>query len=182
MTKPFVTQTNEASALGTSPFDQRRMQHSAYISCQHTIPAMKFIFFTLIVSLLVFSCKKDNIDVASFWQCHSSQNLDSAAISIKITGSWKWKTQYCFWIDKTTKADKKIKVPFNSNAIFTVVENSSIITQGNWRLKIVDIGSWRLDLTSPSIYLNGRILFCTKQILFNNSYIDGCDNLFEKAN
>ncbi len=143
---------------------------------------MKPIFFLLTVCSIFFSCKKDTLDISLFQQCHNSQSLDSTAISNNLAGSWIWTKQSCFWTGKTTTADKNIKVIFNSNATFSVLENSSILTQGNWGLKIIDSNMWGLDLTSPSEYLYGRILFCNNQILFNDSYRDGCDNLFTKSN
>ncbi len=143
---------------------------------------MRHIFLSLTICFILFSCKKDILDINSFWQCNSSQNLDSTAISNKIVGSWTWAKQSCFWTGKTKTADKKIKVTFNSNATFTILKNSSIITQGNWKLNTIDSNMWGLDLTPSSDYLYGRILFCNDQVLFNDSYRDGCDNLFEKVN
>ncbi len=143
---------------------------------------MKYLFFSIAVCLITLACKKDSFDIASFWQCNSSQNLDSTVISNKIAGSWKWTKQSCFSTGKTMRADKDIKVTFNTNGTFAVLENSTIITQGNWTLRVVDSNMWGLDLTAPSTYLSGRILFCNSQVLFNDSYIDGCDNLFEKVN
>ena len=39
--------------------------------------------------------------------------------------------------------------------------------------------SWGLDTQSE--YLFGRILFCDNQVLDNDSYRDGCDNLFTRS-
>ncbi len=144
---------------------------------------MRYFFFISISALLFFSCKKNELDVAEIWQCNNVQQLDSAAIIVKIAGSWKWTKQDCFWTSKTTKADKDTKATFNPNGSFTVTENSSIITQGNWGIKRIDNNnSWGLNLSSASTYLYGLILFCDNQLLFNNSVVDGCDNLFEKTN
>lgn len=143
---------------------------------------MRPILIILIICLGLISCKKDTLDINSFWQCHNSQNLDSSSISNKLAGSWTWAKQSCFWSGKTTNAKKNIKITFNLTGTFSVSENSNLITQGNWKLKIVDSNMWGLDLTSPNDYLYGRILFCDNQVLFNNSYIDGCDNLFLKSN
>jgi len=82
---------------------------------------------------------------------------------------------------KVVMADKKIKVTFNSNSTYTVLEDSSIVAQGNWNLKIVYANMWGLHLTSPNSYLYGFISFCNNQVLFSNSYLDGNDNLFKKA-
>jgi hypothetical protein len=144
--------------------------------------AMRYIVFLLAAPLLLLSCKKNELDIAEIWHCNNAQQLDSAAIIVKITGSWKWTKQSCFWTSKTTKADKDTKVTFNPNASFTVTENSSIITQGNWGIKRIDNNNWGLNLSSASTYLYGLILFCDNQLLFNDSIIDGCDNLFEKTN
>ena len=140
---------------------------------------MKFYFLILIVCLITFSCKKAKKE--SIWECDSTQFLDSTAISNKIAGSWLWTKQLCGdGAGKIISANKNVKVNFYLNKTFTVMNNTSIITQGNWDLKIVDTNSWGLDLTSSSEYLYGRILFCNSQIMFNNRYIDGCDNVFVK--
>jgi hypothetical protein len=141
---------------------------------------MRPTLILMTICAVIISCKKEPLDINLFWQCNNSQNLDSASISNKLTGSWTWTKQSCFWSGKTTNADKNVKVIFNSNATFSVSENTNIVTHGSWKLTIVDSNMWGLDLTSPSDYLYGRIIFCENQVLFNNSYIDGCDNLFFK--
>ncbi len=142
---------------------------------------MKYLIFFLLVCSLSFSCKKD-MDLDSFWSCNSAQNLDSTAISNKIQGPWKWIKQACCGDSKFKPADKNIKVIFNPNSTFTVSENSTIVTQGNWRLVIVDATMWGLDLSSSNSYLYGRILFCDNKVLFNDSHLDGGDFVFEKTN
>ncbi len=144
--------------------------------------SMRLIIIILTLTLILNSCKKETINLNDFWQCNKSQNLDTTAIASKLTGSWTWKKQSCFWSGKTIRADKAVKVTFNSNRTFSLSENSIIVTQGIWKLKIVDSNMYGLDLTQPSEYLYGRILFCSDEVLFNDSYIDGCDNLFGKTN
>jgi hypothetical protein len=148
---------------------------------------MRPILLILTICLGLISCKKgasdiSSIDINSFWQCHSSQNLDSASITNKLAGSWIWTKQSCYISGMSVNAEKNIRIIFNLTGNFSVSENSNVITQGNWKLKIVDSNMWGLDLTFPSNYLYGRILLCNNQVLFNNSYIDGCDNLFVKSN
>lgn len=50
-----------------------------------------------------------------------------------------------------------------------VDENNIIIKQGTWKLKLVDINPWGLELSQSSEFLYGKILFCEEQVLFNNS-------------
>jgi hypothetical protein len=143
---------------------------------------MRLIIIILILTLILNSCKKETINLNEFWQCNKSQNLDTIAIANKLTGSWTWRKQSCSSSGKTILADKIVKVTFNSNRTFSLSENAIIVTQGNWKLKIVDSNIYGLDLTPQSEYLYGRILFCNDEVLFNDSYIDGCDNLFCKIN
>lgn len=143
---------------------------------------MRLIILLLIIFSELVSCKKEKLDINHFWQCSMSQNLDSEAISNKLVGSWTWTKQSCFWTNITKSADRNIKVSFNSNATFSVYENSNTLTQGTWKLKQVDGNFVGLDLSSASEYLYGRILFCNNQVLFNDSYRDGCDHLFIKIN
>ena len=140
---------------------------------------MRSVFLVLTIFTVILSCKKDSSENYSFGQCPNAQYLDSASTSTKLVGSWVWKKQACF-TSKAANADKNVIITFNANGTFTVSENGSIITAGSWKLEITDISSWGLNLTSPSNYLYGRIYFCEKQLLFNDSYRDGCDNLFVK--
>ena len=141
---------------------------------------MKISLFLLALTLF-FSCsKKDTIDVPAFWQCNKNQNLDSTAIANKLLGSWVWAKQSCWDDNKVRAADKNVIVNFNINGNFNKVENGTVITQGTWKLKIVDSNMYGLELTQPSQYLHGRILFCDNEVLFNDSYRDGCDNVFNK--
>jgi len=143
---------------------------------------MRLILLFLAIFAGLTSCKKDKLDINSFWQCNQSQNLDTTAISNKLSGSWTWTKQSCFGAGKVKAADRNIKVTFANNHTFSVTENSNFITQGTWKLTQVDGNSWGLDISSPSEFLYGRLLFCDNQVLFNDSYIDGCDNLFTKSN
>ena len=140
---------------------------------------MKNVLLLITICLIILSCKKNNDRV--LWECTNPGFSDSATISNKIIGSWLWTKQLCGdGAGSILIANKNIKITFNTNATFTVYENSTILTQGNWNLKTVDINAWGLHLTSPSEYLYGSILFCNNKIMFNGSYIDGCDNVFVK--
>jgi len=143
---------------------------------------LPFIFLNIIMSIILTSCKKETIDVNSFWNCNNSQGLDSLATANKLSSSWLWSKQYCDNGMGTKKADKNIKIIFNSIGTFSILENSISISQGTWKLKKVEDNLYALNLSQPSKYLYGRILFCDNQVLFSNSYLDGCDNLFTKSN
>ena len=124
------------------------------------------------------SCKKEKIDYEGLWDCHESQNYDSMKLASKLVGSWKWTTQYCYWDGMTIKADKDVKVTFTSAGTFSVIENSVVVAEGNWKPELVVNTSFYLDLDPFTEYLYGSIVLCDNEVLFYSSAVDGCDYLF----
>jgi hypothetical protein len=143
---------------------------------------MRIVLFCLAIVAGLTTCRKDKIDVNSFWECNQSQNLDSLAITGKLIGSWKWSKQACFWTGQTKSSNKNILATFKNDQTFSISGDTNTRSQGTWRIVKVDFSSWGLDLSSSSEYLYGHILFCGNQVLFNDSYRDGCDNLFVRRN
>jgi len=141
---------------------------------------MKTNILLLALCLLLFSCRKDASDQL-LWQCDNSQVLDSAATSTQIVGSWRLVQQRLGSSGEVVTTDKSVIVTFNSDSTFTVLENSSVTTQGHWGLYKFSSNSWALDLTAASPYLYGIISFCDNKVLFTDSVVDGNDNLFEKT-
>jgi hypothetical protein len=139
----------------------------------------------LITSLVIFSCGKSKEPApAAFLKCHQSQRLDSAAIATKLVGQWSLSSRFCYKTTTVNPLAMLVKVDFTANGSFSVSEKGSVITQGNWKLKSLALGTdmWELELTFPSDFLQGRILFCKNEVLFNNTYIngEGCDAVFFK--
>ena len=141
---------------------------------------MRLSLIGLFIVATLASCKKEKLDINSYWVCNKSLNLDSVAISGKIIGLWVWTKQSCFEAGETKAANKNINVTFKPDHTFVVNENTNILSQGTWKLVLLDNNQWGFAVPSLSDYLYGRILFCGNEVLFNNSYIDGCDNLFTK--
>ena len=130
---------------------------------------------------ITFFLQKNASNEQLFSQCSSEDLLDSAAIAHNILGDWTLVKQR-LGRGKVVLADKKIKAIFNADSTYRVLENSSILTEGNWRLKKVLDNRWGLDCSTQNNYLNGFISFCNNQVSFNFGYLDGSDNLFVKSN
>lgn len=151
--------------------------HSLVQKLIHMRPA----FFLMLIVFLC-ACDKNKQGFNTFWRCGQTQFPDSTFISANLIGSWVWNQQYCFWTNDVKQANKYVKVTFNQDQTFSLKEGPNTVSQGTWKLILVDVNAWGLDLSSPVEYLDGRILFCKDQVLFNDSYIDGCDNKFNKSN
>jgi hypothetical protein len=142
------------------------------------------IFAFSILSVFIISCsKKDKleyIDYQQFRACSAPKKHDSTKLTIEIVGTWKWTTRASEMLG-ATKADKEIFLNLTPAGTFTVTENSVIITEGKWCIGIEDHFSYGLNLDKPSNYLSGIIYLCDNQVLFNDSYRDGSDNIFVRV-
>lgn len=140
---------------------------------------MKYFFVLLVVCTLPFSCKK-SIVTNQFLQCDKAQTFDSTITSGKLVGTWKLIKQRYGSNGKVAVPEEKVTVTFNSNATFKIWKNSTVMTEGNWRIKKLN-DKWALDMDPFNYYLDGVILFCNNQVVFSANFYDGNDNLYEKT-
>jgi hypothetical protein len=143
---------------------------------------LTLFYITIIIGLT--ACKKHQIlpgvYLADFIECNAAQNLDSTAISAKLIGTWTWKKQSIPSTNRFRHADKNIKVTFNSDSTFSVMENSTLLLQSTWKLVYYSANDYGLRTNEYSQYVGGEIYFCDNQLFFFASPVDGVDNLFER--
>lgn len=121
------------------------------------------------------------IDINDLWKCQEEQNAHSSQIVQNIEGTWVWQKVYCGWDTITTSADKQVVINFNDGGRYRVFENSTVSSEGEWTLvKEQQDGWWRIETEKPSTYVNGLILLCNDELVFYNSYVDGCDYYFTR--
>ena len=143
---------------------------------------LKNIVLFIMLFAFITACKKNKEQDNIFINCNKLQNLDSLTVGNKLLGTWLYTKKKCFDGSLTSTISQNIKVVFKTNRTYTVITNGTLVLTRNWSLKPVDITLWGLTLLDPDEYLNGGILFCGENLLFYNSFIDGCDNLFIKSN
>ena len=142
----------------------------------------KTLLILLVACSLMVSCTKNKIKRDDFFTCTKLQNLDSSTVGNKIIGAWLLTKQKCYWANETNLLIYNTKVTFNTDRTYFIKTNNIITVHGNWNLVPINVNNWSLNLTTQNEYLYGCILFCNNQLMFYNSYIDGCDNLFYKSN
>jgi hypothetical protein len=141
---------------------------------------MRSALLLLSTCLVFFSCRRgDDVDPNAFFNCHNTQNLDSAAIVTKLVGTWRLSSRFCISGHVPFPPPSGVSVNFDAGGGFKVFEFHAVVMQGAWKLKpALTSGLWQLDLSTPSNYLLGNILFCGNEVKFNNLVIAGCDNTF----
>lgn len=143
--------------------------------------------FTVVAAV---SCRKEKADrvdakptlgfnLQEVKKCHQQQNQAPSQITSRLEGTWSWLSFTCHWsLDSTFTADKHVVVTFSDAGVYKVFENSTIESEGTWKLSQTTDNNWTIVTERPSEYLNGYIWLCNDEVIFHNSYLDGCDYYF----
>lgn len=141
------------------------------------------LFGLLLMAFTTFQCKKGNsktIRVNEIAEASRKQNPDSLSLHQSAIGTWKWTKRTCYWDGTTTIADKDISIQLDANGNYAILEGKLEKASGTWQIQLYQSGSYQLITNPTNDYLTGLLYVCDKQLLVCNSYIDGCDHLFEK--
>lgn len=139
----------------------------------------KYQFVLSIIIVAALACGK-KLESNSYYDCSKKLSLDSGATANKLIGLWKWTRRECMDNNASSPADKNVRIEFKTDSTFKVIQDTSTITTGTWALSLAESQVFQLQLSEQSVYLYGRILFCEDEVLFNDSFRDGCDHLFIK--
>lgn len=144
-------------------------------------------FWILILALpsLFLGCGKDKnppISQQRIWDCHHEMTWDSAKVNDHLVGEWEWEYIGCYWTPDKANNDqyKGLTIEFKTGNTLEVKENGQVTQTSTWKVADGDADLFELEVEPPMILLYGRILFCGKQVEFNDSYRDGYDNYFRR--
>lgn len=156
-----------------------------------------FSFLTLLLFIaMLHSCQKSNegeeqlvqqtppLTLDSMIKCNRQVTRDSAAVHDALIGKWKWEFISCFWKPENANGEdfKTLAVEFKTNDTVEVKVDNVITQKSSWKVRTLNDGNFSLILNPIVVQLPGRILFCGDRVLFQDSYVDGCDNYFVKQN
>lgn len=122
------------------------------------------------------------VTLPAMTECHQKNSWDSLNIHDKLLGQWDWEYIQCFWDPE--KGNYKdflgMTVEFKSDNTLEVKMNGQTTQSSTWKIANMGDGYFKVDTNPLVVQLPGRILFCDDRVLFNDSYVDGCDNYFKK--
>lgn len=137
------------------------------------------------LSLLLFSCNKIDQPSASLEDmltCHQKQNLDSTHVRAMLLGEWEWKFITYTWVENdNSKEFKNHIVKFMNNDSLEVYDNGVLTHSAKWEIKKTTGDLYQLEPDPGFSILYGRILLCNGQLVLNDSYRDGADQYFQRA-
>lgn len=130
------------------------------------------------------SCNKTSLThLESYEQCNQKLQLDSSAILNRLVGKWAGTVRECTIGSSIQESALKLILDFKANDSFYISNTSGIITQGTWKLRNIGGGTFGLNVTSPSIYIQGRMLFCGQnRMVFDSAFVngEGCSSFYYK--
>jgi hypothetical protein len=150
--------------------------------------SMKKISFALIIAfvLLKIACTQDDlqnipISQTQIWNCYQSKTWTKDKVFNLLVGRWQWvySENYSEGTGNSTKSENMI-VEFFTDSTLLVTVNNRLGDTTKWIIVPKDGDLFGLQSDSSINQLQGRILNCGDVLEFNNSYIDGIDNYFER--
>ena len=154
---------------------------------------ISFILLFLVIVLSENACKKAEttdtpqqqkrpISIDSMLRCHNFVNADSSSIRNALITKWQWKFISCYWKPENANSEdfKTLTIEFKQNDSLEVRINNVTTQKSSWYLKRLADGFYKLISSSFIPQLSGKVLVCGDQLLFYDTYVDGCDNYFKK--
>jgi hypothetical protein len=144
-----------------------------------------FLVISTLLLLGFFSCNKAEkppIKKDKIWDCHHEETWDAFKIKNSLIGEWEWEFISCWANQEDANSNEFIglTIEFKSDSTLLVKEDGQLAQTSNWKVVEGDGDLFAIEATPSIRQLNGRILIGDDRVLFNDSYIDGCDNYFKR--
>jgi hypothetical protein len=153
---------------------------------------MLIVSATLLLSLI--SCKKEEIvpekTNQEFYACHVTDDWNEDAIKTHLLGTWNWKHKVCPFNPNDVPTDTEhsgLTAEFKSDNTLTILQDGNPVLTTNWEVIQSETNilsdpakSYQIKTDVFVSQLLGVLLICEDEVLFTSSYLDGCDNRFEK--
>jgi hypothetical protein len=160
-------------------------------------PGMRLskIFIVPVFFCILFSCQKElgtqnkvplkpPVSLSEMIRCHQSLSPDSAQVYAAMLGTWSWEFITCFWSPENASNSQfeTLSIELQPGNIMLVKQAGVVQQTGGWRMVNLNDGYYEIQTDPAVVQLRGRILICNQRMVFNESYVDGCDNYFTKEN
>lgn len=134
------------------------------------------LIVTIIISTGIISCTKNSspYELQEMYECHEEMGLDSIAIVDKILGEWRLDYTNCYFNPEyKDKSELKRSIEFLKDHTLIVKEKGEIVKSSDWYFD----GTY---LRSEDYTVHGVLYFCDDYLSIVNSYVDGCDDYYQR--
>lgn len=123
------------------------------------------------------------VSIDSMVRCYNQSLPDSANLRTWLLATWQWEYIKCYWAPEKANATdfRNLSIAFKANDSVEVKTNNQITSRAAWRLSKTNDGYFTLATTPLVPQLAGKVILCANRVIFFDSYVDGCDNYFKRA-
>ena len=144
---------------------------------------------TVVLSYLILlvACAED--ETASLllfgtgsYECYAESSQDTVTLARQLVGTWRWEYVSCFWTPKedSNQTYRGLTVVFQKDQNLEVRQENQLIQTSSWAFEPNDSIYYELRIEPPVRQLYGRVELCDSVLTFEDSYRDGCTNIFRK--
>jgi len=148
----------------------------------------RLLLFSLLLTIALFSCEKQNnpqppLSLEDMHSCHQKKDWHAELLRDSLLGEWRWLYTQNFWAPEAAHytTNQEVFISFRPDSLLHIVVREDTLHTTKWQVSLRRTNMYQLVLEEPHQYLHGDIVLCEDLLLFNNSYVDGSDNFFERV-
>ena len=137
----------------------------------------------LFLILFLPACQEDVVlpySIEGAYNCYQDQSWTATSVDAALVGEWDRVYYSCYSGEMDEIAIGELRLVLTDDHQLEIYENGLLERTDSW--EVIPRGNENFELTTSQIlpWLNGDIVICEDLLVFFESYIDGCDNYFEK--
>jgi hypothetical protein len=117
--------------------------------------------------------------ILPYYNAHNAQGQwTQNRIFDSLVGTWQWQYRTCEGMGYTSvMAEDGLTIQFQKDSTL-IATKSGKSEKTRFKVVVEDRIDFAVFQDSKIAKLDGRIYFYDNKVIFNNSYLDGCDNYF----
>lgn len=137
----------------------------------------------LLLILFLPACQEDVVlpySIEGAYNCYQDQSWTATSVDAALVGEWDRVYYSCYSGEMDEIAIGELRLVLTDDHQLEIYENGLLERTDSW--EVIPRGNENFELKTSQIlpWLNGDIVICEDLLVFFESYIDGCDNYFEK--
>ncbi len=141
----------------------------------------KLVFILLSISLLACDKKKNTLkpDLGTILPCFEQNNWNIQKLNSYLSGSWQMNRAFGGWVGEMNV--ENVKLRFINNDSLIIYKNGTALLSCKYHIDSTGNNLYAVVAGSSSQYTSGRIMYCSNELVFNSSYVDGNDYYYAKV-
>ena len=139
----------------------------------------------ILLALALFACdKKKNTsttkpDIGTILTCFEQTTWNSAKLNSYLSGYWQMNRAFGGWVGEMPI--ENVKLRFYHSDSLTIYKDGVVLSTSKYHIDSSGNNIYEVVTDSFTQYTPGRVMYCSNQIVFNSSFVDGNDYYYAKV-